>query len=243
MAVDDPIHAPSAAAQACAWAGAVAFVVSLSFFLFSYDITYGVAATGASRLVPIVWNIILFSVFALHHSLFARSGLREWIGRTFRSLERSVYVWVSSVLLILVCAWWNPIPGVMWQVSSQPVVVLLRILHVAGIVLSIASAAAIDIWVLSGVSQIYPASKSTRPDSFKSTGLYGLVRHPIYTGWFLTVFAMPTMTMTQFVFAVVSAAYVLLAIPFEERSLLATTAGAYERYRQKVRFRIVPGIY
>lgn len=221
----------------------MAFVASLSFFLFSYDVTYGEAATGASRLVPIVWNIILFSVFALHHSLFARSGLRERIGRAVRSLERSVYVWVSSVLLIVVCAWWNPIPGVMWQVSSQPAALLLRILHVAGIVLSIASAAAIDIWVLSGVSQIYPAPKTTRPDGFKSTGLYGLVRHPIYTGWFLTVFAMPTMTMTQFVFAVVSSAYVLIAIPFEERSLVASTAGAYERYKRKVRFRVVPGIY
>lgn len=241
--MDDLIHAPSATAQACAWGGAAAFVASLSFFLFSYDITYGVAATGESYLVPIVWNVILFSVFALHHSLFARSGLRDRIGHAVRSLERSIYVWVSSVLLILVCAWWNPIPGVMWEVSSQPAVLLLRIVHIAGIVLSIASAAAIDIWVLSGVSQIYPASKSARTDGFKSTGLYGLVRHPIYTGWFLTVFAMPTMTLTQFVFAVVSSAYVLIAIPFEERSLVASTAGAYERYKRKVRFRVVPGIY
>ena len=240
--MDDPIHAPSAAAQACAWGGAAVFVASLTFFLFSYDVTYGVATTGPSHLVPIVWNVILFSVFAFHHSLFARSGVRERVGRAVRSLERSVYVWVSSVLLILVCAWWKPIPGVIWQVTSPPAVLLLHTLHVAGIVLSIASAAAIDIWVLSGVRQIYP-SKATRPDAFKSTGVYGLVRHPIYTGWFLAVFAMSTMTMTQFVFAVVSSGYVLLAIPFEERSLLVTTAGAYERYRQKVRFRVVPGIF
>ena len=243
MAVGDPIHAPSAAAQACAWGGAAVFVASLSFFLFSYDVTFAVVATGSSYLIPIVWNVVLFSIFALHHSLFARTGLREWIARAAGSLERSVYVWISSILLILVCAFWAPIPGLVWHVTSRPAVILLYALHVSGIVLSVASAAAIDIWVLSGVRQIYPRTISRRDDDFKSTGLYGVVRHPIYSGWFLTVFAIPTMTMTQFAFAVVSSAYVLIAIPFEERSLLATTKGAYERYRQKVRFRVVPGIY
>jgi protein-S-isoprenylcysteine O-methyltransferase Ste14 len=80
-------------------------------------------------------------------------------------------------------------------------------------------------------------------DEFKTIGPYGLVRHPIYLGWFLIVFAVPNMTTTRLVFAVVSSVYVLIAIPFEERSLLSSTAGAYARYKEKVRFRLVPGIY
>src|SRR5262249_8743498 len=159
-----------------------------SYFLFSYDVTFGTVVTGPSHLIPIIWNVVVFSVFALHHSLFARTGLRERIARAAGSLERSVYVWISSILLILVCALWEPIPGLVWQFTSPPVVILLYALHVAGIVLSIASAAAIDIWVLSGVNQIYPRSINRRDDDFRSTGLYGIVRHPIYSGWFLTVF-------------------------------------------------------
>jgi hypothetical protein len=78
---------------------------------------------------------------------------------------------------------------------------------------------------------------------FKTTGPYGLVRHPIYLGWFLIVFGVGTMTMTRLVFAVVSCAYILLAIPFEERSLRRETNGAYDRYMQKVPRKLVPGLY
>jgi protein-S-isoprenylcysteine O-methyltransferase Ste14 len=69
------------------------------------------------------------------------------------------------------------------------------------------------------------------------------VRHPIYSGWLLLVFAVPTMTMTRAVFAVVSSVYLLLAIPFEERSLRTASDGAYRRYMQQVRWKLIPGIY
>ncbi len=74
-------------------------------------------------------------------------------------------------------------------------------------------------------------------------GPYGLVRHPIYLGWFLIVFAIGTMTMTRFVFAVVSCAYILVAIPFEERSIRASSGEAYNRYVKKVRRKLIPGLY
>jgi protein-S-isoprenylcysteine O-methyltransferase Ste14 len=51
------------------------------------------------------------------------------------------------------------------------------------------------------------------------------------------------MTMTRLVFAIASSIYVLIAIPLEERSLVATSNGAYDRYKKAVRFRLVPGIY
>jgi methanethiol S-methyltransferase len=256
--VDDPTQAPSAAVRACAWGGAAAFVLSLSVFLFSYDVTFGLTEAEASRPTPLLTNILLFSIFAGHHSFFARLGIRERIARTFPRLERSIYVWVASVLFIGVCTLWQPLPGIVWRVDNRVVAIALSVLHVIGIVVSVASAAAIDIWDLSGVRQIYaspnrqlspeersqePNAESGEPVEFKTTGLYGLVRHPIYLGWFLLVFAVPAMTATRFAFAVISCVYVLMAIPFEERALMTSTRGAYDRYRQKVRFRLVPGIY
>ncbi len=87
-----------------------------------------------------------------------------------------------------------------------------------------------------------------RPDpnsqlEFKTTGPYGVVRHPIYLGWFLMVFGVPVMTGTRLVFAVVSCFYLLVAIPLEERTLRRTTSGKYDEYMQLVRWKLVPGVY
>ena len=244
--MNDPSRAPSAAERACAWGGAGVFVASLLYFLFSYDVTFVRPVEDERAIGAIAWNTALFSVFALHHSLFARTGIRAAIQRAVPTLERSLYVWAASLLFILVCLLWQPVAGVAWKIYGAPAY-LLRLLHVGGGALSVMSAAAIDIWELSGVKQITHAGSTNQDPAydseFKTTGAYGLVRHPIYLGWFLLVFAVPHMTMTRLVFAVVSTLYVLIAIPFEERSLLASTAGAYARYRQKVRFRVVPGIY
>ena len=231
---------PSAAERAVAWGGAAAFASSLVYFLFTYDSTFTRDLDGALSPSDVVWDVALFSVFALHHSVFARLGIRSSLKSTLGVLERSVYVWIASALLILVCAFWRPVAGLVWQLYGLPAW-LMRFAHVFGVGLSVASAAAIDIWDLSGV-RLEPTAQSQESE-FKTTGPYGLVRHPIYLGWFLIVFAVPHMTMTRFLFAVVSAVYVLIAIPLEERALLATTQGAYERYRKKVRFRLVPRLY
>ena len=246
--MDRLTHTPSAAERVCARGGAAVFVTSLSYALYSYDVTFRQEIAGSFTVAPIFWNIALFSVFALHHSAFARMGVRDRIARRFPTLERSIYVWVASLLLIAVCAWWQPVGGVTWRATGA-LAAVLDVLHIIGIVLAVGSAAIIDIWELAGIRQVYPGFRAKSPEpkaqspEFKTTGPYGLVRHPIYLGWFLIVFAVGTMTMTRFAFAVISSLYVLIAIPFEERSLLETTAGSYERYRQKVRFKLVPGVY
>ena len=51
------------------------------------------------------------------------------------------------------------------------------------------------------------------------------------------------MTLTRFTFAVVSTAYLALAIPFEERSLIETFGNEYRDYQRKVRWRMIPGLY
>ena len=78
---------------------------------------------------------------------------------------------------------------------------------------------------------------------FKTDGPYGWVRHPIYLGWILVVFCVGTMTMTRFVFAATSCVYLLIAIPFEERTLRAQSAGSYDDYIRRVRWKLMPGVY
>lgn len=249
----DPGRAASPTARLFAWIGAGLFVLSLSYFVYSYWTVFSVRTEGPLRTTFLAWNIVLFSVFALHHTVFARERIRHALTQALGPLERSFYVWVASLLFIAVCKLWLPLPGTVWEAGGVVSAVLL-VLQIGGIVFSVASAAAIDVWDLAGIRQLnpqfpttnaqpLPTSNSHKEFEFKTTGPYGLVRHPIYLGWFLIVFCVGTMTMTRFVFAVVSCVYILLAIPFEERSLRQSTGGAYDRYMQKVPRKLVPGLY
>lgn len=237
--------APSQVLRAFAWTGAALFLVSLSYFLFSYAVTFGeTAPAGESTGSAVPIDVALFTLFALHHSVFARARVRAWVERHVPpGLERSFYVWVSSLMLIGVCALWQPVPGVAWQVTGAAAWALYAA-QLAGVWLALRSAAIIDIWELSGVrGQGSGARGQDSVTEFKATGPYGWVRHPIYSGWFLMVFCAPVMTMTRLVFAIVSSAYVLIAIPFEEGSLMKSSGGAYGEYTRRVRWKVVPGIY
>jgi protein-S-isoprenylcysteine O-methyltransferase Ste14 len=152
-------------------------------------------------------------------------------------LERSLYVWLASLLLIVVCASWRPIPGVAWHIDGA-LAWPLYAMQLAGIWLSLRSAAIIDVGELAGLK-----AANVRDAAFEPTGPYGWVRHPIYAGWFLMVFAVPVMTFTRLEFALISAAYILIAIPLEERTLRATAGESYAKYSALVRWKVVPGVY
>jgi protein-S-isoprenylcysteine O-methyltransferase Ste14 len=232
---------------AIAWSGSLLFFASLSYFLYSYAVTWGVSAAfppqdergfGGARATAI--NIVLFTTFALHHSIFARHRVRAWVARVVPPhLERSCYVWIASLLFIAVCFLWQPVPGMAWR-AEGPWQWVAFATQAMGIWLTLHSAMIIDVFELSGIRQLSP---QPGPMVFKTSGPYGWVRHPIYSGWFLLVFGAPTMTMTRLVFAAVSSVYLLIAIPFEERSIRTASGGAYDAYAKQVRWKVIPGVY
>jgi methanethiol S-methyltransferase len=225
--------------RAIAWLGALLFLVSLACTAFTYVVTMAPVTAGDGARAAAV-NVLLFSAFALHHSVFARERIRARVRAIVPDeLERSLYVWVASLLLIAVCVLWQPVPGIAWQANGLGVWVL-RAIRLAGVGITIVSARAIDVFELSGIRQ---ATASDAPPLFKTSGPYGWVRHPIYSGWFLMVFAEPVMSWTRLMFAIVSGIYLVVAIPFEERSLRGTAGDAYERYKRIVRWKLIPGVY
>jgi methanethiol S-methyltransferase len=246
------VNAPHATTRAIAWAGAVLFAAALAYFLFSYSLTFGEITAGTIAPGAIAFNIALFSVFALHHSIFARMAVRALVRQIIpEQLERSAYVWVASLMLIGVCYSWRAVPGVLWQVS-RPWNWAIVAVQLVGVWLTLRSAVVIDGLELAGVRQVLnpPPSRNkvharfgeTSPMEFKTDGPYGWVRHPIYLGWILIVFSVGTMTMTRFVFAAISSVYLLIAIPFEERTIRAQSPN-YDDYMRRVPRKLIPGIY
>jgi protein-S-isoprenylcysteine O-methyltransferase Ste14 len=256
---------------AMAWGGAALFAASLAYFAYFYLVQLSAVPDVPAGRVPgaVLFNLGLFTLFAVHHSVLARSRVKAWLARRLpRLAERVLYVWLASLLFLGVCLLWQPVPGLAWR-ASGPARWLLHGLQLAGAALTLLSAARIDIRDLAGIRQARTADAATRgvdspaaastpasappaapsPLSAPSSatlqvgGPYRWVRHPIYLGWLLLVWPVATMTMGRLLFAALSTAYLLIAIPLEERSLEAGFGAAYRTYRQRVRWRLVPGLW
>lgn len=229
--------------KAVRWGGALLFGAALGYFAYRFAVTFGEPAPAPADVASVIWNVILFTAFALHHSLFARTPVRAWIARAAPAHERSIYVWVASLLFIAVCALWQPVGGVAWDARGWLRWTLTGV-QASGVMLTLRGAAVLDPRELAGITQ-GRGGKDGRSEAseFKTVGPYGWVRHPIYLGWFLIVLAATPMTMTRLVFAAVSCCYLVVAMPFEEGTLRRTSAGAYDDYCRQVRWRIIPGVY
>jgi protein-S-isoprenylcysteine O-methyltransferase Ste14 len=232
----------SSAVRLFAWGGGTAFVASLAWFVFFYYSVLGQRTAPREALARhLIIDVLLFGAFAAHHSLFARDRVKQFITRRLSpSLERSAYVWIASVLFTLVCTAWRPIPGgEIYHVAGWPGM-LIRSVQVLGLLLTFRAAAVLDVLELSGVRQ---ALGWPRQSHVEVVGPYRWIRHPLYAGWMMFVFGSPDMTVDRLTFAVVSSAYILIAIPWEERSLRASLGDGYERYKETVKWRLLPFVY
>ena len=238
MATRDRLSLP---ALAFVWLGGVAFVAALATYVHFFAVTLATPGPPGSPLAPAVaWNVTLFAIFAVHHSALARTGAKAWVARTVSArLERSVYVWVASLLLVVVCITWQRVPGTLYVLEGVARWAGAGA-QLFGVVLTVAGARVLHPLDLAGVRQ---AGSDGGVSAIRVVWPFTLVRHPIYLGWALIVFGTQTMTLDRMVWAVLSTGYLILAMPWEERSLSAAAGPAYSAYCQRVRWRILPGVY
>lgn len=236
-----PTDRPSRAGLAVAWLGGAVFVAALATCAHFVLVRLATPAAASWPLaLALAWNATLFAVFAAHHSVMARAGAKAWIARHVpAAYERSIYVWIASVLLILVTLGWQRVPGLVYA-APAPWAWLLGAVQGAGLVLTVAAARVLSATDLAGIRQA--AGRPARTD-VRVVWPFTLVRHPIYLGWALLVLAVPVMTVDRLWWALVTTSYLVIAIPWEERSLSAVAGPAYQAYRQRVRWRMVPGVY
>lgn len=228
--------------------GGLLFAGSLVYFLVRYQAFAEPAGPWTSAgWTGVAANVLLFTVFALHHSVFARTGIKAMITAWVPApLERATYVWVATLLFVVTLWAWVPVAGTLWQVAGIGVWVL-HAGYAGGLILTGLAASALDPLELSGIRQAWNAGRPAAgpADGFElsTTGAYGLVRHPIYLGWVLIAWSVPVMNGTRLVFAAVSTLYLVVAIPFEERQMRRTMGRPYAEYARAVRWRMLPGLY
>ena len=234
-----PRHATGALLFSCL--GALLFAASLLFFLYSYLVRFGRGADGATW-PPLIIDGLLFAAFALHHSVFARAGIKQRLAAVAPEvLERSVYVWIASALFLVVCAAWRPVPGELYRLTGAAAAAAYAV-HIAGILLTARGSARLDVLDLAGIRPLLTPANPPHV-ALQTSGVYAFVRHPVYFAWVLMVFGTPHMTMTRFTFAAITTAYLAIAIPREERGLIRVFGAEYREYQRRVRWRMLPGVY
>ena len=182
-------------------------------------------------------NMALLSLFAVQHSVMARPGFKRiWTRLIPEPIERSTYVLFSSVALIVLFYYWQPMGVTVWSVTDPVAQIVLYALFGFGWGLVLVSTFLINHFDLFGLRQVYLhlRGKPYTDLKFGTPGPYKLVRHPLYLGWLFAFWATPTMTLAHLFFAVVTAIYILVAIQLEERDLENALGESYARYRRTV---------
>jgi protein-S-isoprenylcysteine O-methyltransferase Ste14 len=223
--------------------GALSYVIFFLTFLYAIGFLGNVVVpksldSGATDpwLTALAIDLGLLSLFAVQHSVMARQGFKRLLTRVIpAAAERSTYVLASSLALLLLFWQWRPLGGSVWEVQNEIGRAMLYGGFAFGWTLVLVTTFVINHFDLFGLRQTWRAFRGQpqAPLRFVTPVLYRVVRHPLYVGWLFAFWSTPTMTVTHLLFAVVTTAYILVAIQLEERDLMRAHP-EYAEYRRRV---------
>ena len=222
--------------------GTVAYGVTLVALLYLIGFTGNLivpksidSGTAGPLLQSAIVDTVLIGLFAIQHSVTARPGFKRWWTRMVPpSVERSTYVLFASFALLLLYWQWQPIPALVWTVHNPTAAAVLDGIFWLGWVVLVASTFLLSHFELFGLSQVFARLFGKQPTEakFRAPLFYRRVRHPIYLGVLLAVWATPVMTAGHLLFSIVLTGYILIGIQLEEHDLVQQFGEQYRRYRQ-----------
>lgn len=224
--------------------GVVSYVIFLGAFLYAIAFvgnlyvpktvdTGEIAVFGTALLI----NALLLGVFAIQHSVMARPAFKRWLtGFIPQAAERSTYVLLASLALILLFWQWRPMPGVVWSVDNALGRGILWGLFFFGWAFVLVGTYLINHFDLFGLRQVYLNMRGEEYTdvAFGRPFLYKFIRHPIMSGFIIAFWATPLMTVGHLVFAIATTVYMLIGIQLEERDMINAHGEGYEQYRHEV---------
>jgi len=224
--------------------GVVCYVLFLGTFLYAIGFVTNFAVPKAiddgvagDLVLSLAVDGILLGLFAVQHSVMARPGFKQWWTKIIPAFaERSTYVLLTSLVLVIVFWQWRPLPQTVWQVPWPALRALLWGVSAVGWLLVLISTFLIDHFELFGLRQVFLhfTNQPYVPVGFQARTVYRFVRHPIMTGFIIAFWATPTMSVGHLFFAAMTTGYILVALQFEERDLVTYHGDQYREYRRQV---------
>jgi protein-S-isoprenylcysteine O-methyltransferase Ste14 len=181
-------------------------------------------------------NLFLIVLFALTHTVMARPWFKEkWTKIVPPAAERSTYVLVSSLILILLYREWVPMTDTVWSVTDPTWAMVLWVLYFAGYGIVLVSTFLINHFELFGLSQVLANLRQSPGPGLKFVQplFYKIIRHPLYVGWIMAFWATPEMTTGHLVFAIALTAQILISIPYEEHDIEEALGETYRDYKRR----------
>jgi methanethiol S-methyltransferase len=224
--------------------GAVAYLTFLFTILYAIGFVEGLvvpkdinAGVKSPVFAALAINLALMSLFAVQHSVMARKSFKQWVTRFIpEPVERSTYVLLASLVLLLLFWQWRPMPAVIWHIEEPEMAAVITGVSFLGWLIVFTSTYLINHFELFGLLQVanHLTGREMSPPVFRTPLLYKFVRHPIYLGFIIAFWAAPTMSEGHLLFAAVTTAYIFVGIVLEERDLTAMFGDDYRRYRERV---------
>lgn len=194
--------------------------------------------------VPAPWSILanfaLILQFPIVHSVLLTTRGRRLLGRLApaahaETLATTTYAIVASGQLLALFTLWTPSGIVWWQAEGWAFAVSC-LLYTASWLLLIKASFDAGAEVQSGALGWMSLAQNVAPvfPDMPVTGLFRIIRQPIYVAFALTLWTVPVWTPDQLALAVLLTVYCLVAPKLKERRFERRYGDRFRQYQRRV---------
>jgi protein-S-isoprenylcysteine O-methyltransferase Ste14 len=203
---------------------------------------FGMSRSLGGLPAPWSWiaDAVLLAQFPILHSFLLTRRGRAWLVRlapvsTGGALSSTTFVIIASLQTFALFGLWSASATIWWQAHGVALAVLTVLYAASWLLLGKAmfdAGLALQTGSLGWVALL--RNSKPRYPKMPETGLFRLIRQPIYVSFALTLWTVPTWTPDQLVVAITLTTYCLMGPLLKEARFRRIYGSAFERYAQRI---------